>query len=102
MDREGEYVYSLRPRTRTGTSRLMCEVIMKDNIKIVTLRSTYKVENQTFYPLEITLVDDTGHPVYPIEKIGMLQSNCLRNTMSQQPCSSGSRLCNTNRGRDTE
>lgn len=70
MDREGEYVYSLRPRTKLGTSRVMCEISMKENVKIVTFRSTYKMENQTFYPLEITLVDNTGHPVYPIEKIG--------------------------------
>ncbi|EJD03959.1 vacuolar protein sorting-associated protein vps13 [Fomitiporia mediterranea MF3/22] len=69
VDREGQFIYSLRPRTRTGYSKLMCEIVTKDNVKIVTLRSTYKVENQTFYPLEITLVDDTGHPVYPIEKI---------------------------------
>ena len=48
----------------------MCEIATKDNVKTVTLRSTYKVENQTFYPLEIALVDDTGHPVYPIEKLG--------------------------------
>lgn len=70
VDREGTYIYSLRPRTKSGQSKLMCEIVMKDNVKFVTLRSTYKVENQTFYPLEITLVDDTGHPVYPIEKIG--------------------------------
>ncbi|KAL5518944.1 VPS13 [Sanghuangporus vaninii] len=69
VDREGMYIYSLRPRTKTGYSKLMCEIVIKDNVKIVTLRSTYKVENQTFYPLEITLVDETGHPVYPIEKI---------------------------------
>lgn len=50
----------------------MCEITIKDSVKVVTLRSTYKVENQTFYPLEISLVDNTGHPVYPIEKIGVL------------------------------
>lgn len=48
----------------------MCEIIIKDNVKIVTLRSTYKVQNQTFYPLEVALVDSTGHPVSSINKIG--------------------------------
>ena len=70
MDREGEYIYSLRPRTKLSSSRLVCEITLKDNQKVVTLRSSYKIENQTFYPLEVALVDDTGHPVYPIEKLG--------------------------------
>ena len=69
VDKEGEYTFSLRPRTKHGTSKLMCEVVTRDNVKVVTLRSTYKVANQTFYPLEIAVVDDSGHPVYPIEKI---------------------------------
>lgn len=43
---------------------------MQDNVKVVTIRSTYKIENQTLYPLELTLVDDTGQPVYSLEKIG--------------------------------
>lgn len=43
---------------------------MEDNVKIVTLRSTYLVVNLTFYPLEVMLVDHTGHPVYSLEKIG--------------------------------
>ncbi|KAI5124698.1 hypothetical protein M0805_004304 [Coniferiporia weirii] len=77
VDREGEYIYSLRPRTNLGSSKLMCEIVTKDNVKIVTLRSSYKVENQTFYPLEVTLVDHTGHPVYPIEKIAPGQDFAL-------------------------
>ncbi|KAF8078623.1 vacuolar protein sorting-associated protein 13, partial [Lyophyllum atratum] len=68
VDREGEFMFSLRPRTRYP-SRLLCEVKVVDNVKIVTIRSAYKVENQTLYPLELTLVDDMGHPVYSLEKI---------------------------------
>ncbi len=70
MDKEGQYTYSLRPRTDKVINKLMCEISIKDNVKTVTLRSTYKVENQTLYPLELTLVDSSGHPVYPVEKIG--------------------------------
>lgn len=70
VDRAGEYVFALRPRMEKYTDRLMCEVKVQDNVKIVTFRSTYKVENQTLYPLELTLIDDSGHPVYSIEKIG--------------------------------
>lgn len=68
VDREGEYVFSLRPRTRYP-NRLLCEVKVVDNVKVITVRSTYKIENHTLYPLELTLVDDTGHPVYSMEKI---------------------------------
>uniref|UniRef100_A0A0W0G3E4 Putative vacuolar protein sorting-associated protein vps13 n=1 Tax=Moniliophthora roreri TaxID=221103 RepID=A0A0W0G3E4_MONRR len=48
--------------------RLIAKEIV-DNVKVVTIRSTYKVENLTLYPLEITLVDEHGHPVYSLEKI---------------------------------
>ena len=40
-------------------------------MKVVTLRSTYKVVNQTLYPLEITIVDEAGQPVRSLDKIGM-------------------------------
>jgi vacuolar protein sorting-associated protein 13A/C len=45
-------------------------VKVRDNVKLVTIRSTYKIENQTLYPLELTLIDDAGQPVYSLEKIG--------------------------------
>ena len=70
VDREGEYTFSLRPRTEKYAHRLVCEVKVQDNMKLVILRSTYKVENNTLYPLELTLVDETGQPVYAVEKIG--------------------------------
>ncbi|KIY71623.1 vacuolar protein sorting-associated protein 13 [Cylindrobasidium torrendii FP15055 ss-10] len=69
VDREGEYTFPLRPRTEKYTNRLLCEVNVVDNVKVVTIRSTYKVQNMTLYPLEVTLVDDNGHPVHSLEKI---------------------------------
>uniref|UniRef100_A0A5K1JWH3 CHIP6 n=1 Tax=Ganoderma boninense TaxID=34458 RepID=A0A5K1JWH3_9APHY len=69
VDREGEYTFSLRPRTEKYAHRLVCEVKVQGNVKLVILRSTYKVENNTLYPLELTLVDETGQPVYAVEKI---------------------------------
>ncbi|KAH9950347.1 vacuolar protein sorting-associated protein 13 [Amylocystis lapponica] len=77
VDREGEYTFSLRPRTEKYAHRLLCEVKMHDNVKVVTLRSTYKVENETLYPLELTLVDDSGQPVHPVEKIAPGQDYAL-------------------------
>lgn len=69
VDREGEFIYSLRPRTEKYPSRLLCEVKVVDNTKIISIRSTYKIENLTLYPLDLMLVDDAGHPVYSLEKI---------------------------------
>ncbi|THH01814.1 hypothetical protein EW026_g979 [Hermanssonia centrifuga] len=69
VDREGEYTFSLRPKTERYAYRVLCEVIVQDNVKVVTLRSTFKVENQTLYPLEIMLVDEGGQPVRSLEKI---------------------------------
>ena len=77
VDREGEYTFSLRPRTEKYSNRLLCEVKVEDNVKVVTIRSTYKIENQTLYPLELTLVDDTGHPVHSLERICMRRYSLL-------------------------
>ncbi|KAG6890404.1 hypothetical protein C0995_008758 [Termitomyces sp. Mi166 len=76
VDREGEFVFSLRPRTKYP-NRLLCEVKVVDNVKVITIRSAYKVENQTLYPLELTVVDDAGHPVYSLEKIAPGQDYSL-------------------------
>jgi vacuolar protein sorting-associated protein 13A/C len=70
VDREGEFCFALRPRSDRSVHRLLCEVKVQDNVKLVTLRSTYQVENLTLYPIELTLVDDKGRPVYSLEKIG--------------------------------
>lgn len=61
-------MFSLRPRARY-LNRVLCEIKVVDNVKVITIRSTYKIENHTLYPLELTLVDDAGRPVYSTEKI---------------------------------
>ena len=55
VDREGEYTFALRPRTEKYYNRLLCEVKVEANTKVVTLRSTYRVHNRTLYPLEIAI-----------------------------------------------
>ena len=70
VDKEGEYTFSLRPRTGKYAYRVLCEVVVHDNVKVVTLRSTYKVENQTLYPVELVMVNENGQPVGSAEKIG--------------------------------
>ncbi|KAF8216245.1 hypothetical protein K438DRAFT_1748990 [Mycena galopus ATCC 62051] len=69
VDREGEYIFTLRPRTEKYPHRLLVEVKVVDTVKVVTLRSTFKIENLTLYPIELTLVDDAGHPVQSLEKV---------------------------------
>ena len=76
VDREGEYIFSLwKRRDDQGakkvleTSRLLCEVRVMDNVKVVTIRSTYRVENRTLYPLELALADE-GPFSFSMEKIG--------------------------------
>lgn len=72
IDREGEFTFSLKPRIDKLPARILCEVTLENNTKVVTIRSTYIVENKTLYPLELTLVDANGHPVYSLQKISKL------------------------------
>jgi vacuolar protein sorting-associated protein 13A/C len=70
VDRAGEHIFSLRPRMEKYVDRLAVEVKVEDNVKVVTLRSTYKIENSTLYPLELLLIDESNHPVDSVHKIG--------------------------------
>ncbi|KAG2023495.1 hypothetical protein CC2G_001143 [Coprinopsis cinerea AmutBmut pab1-1] len=69
VEREGEYVFSLRPRTEKYPTRVLFDVKVVDNTKIVTIRSTYKIENLTLYPLELMLIDEHGQPVNSLERV---------------------------------
>ncbi|KAG8694260.1 hypothetical protein FRC09_009967, partial [Ceratobasidium sp. 395] len=69
VDREGEFVYALRPNLDKTMDRLLCEITVQDNVKIITLRSTYNVENLTSYPIELILVDASNKPAYAVQKI---------------------------------
>ncbi|KAI0068196.1 hypothetical protein BV25DRAFT_1793389 [Artomyces pyxidatus] len=77
VDREGEYTFSLRPRTEKLFSRILCEVKVEGNLKVVTLRSTYKIHNQTLYPLELTLLDDAERSNAAVVKIAPGQDYSL-------------------------
>jgi vacuolar protein sorting-associated protein 13A/C len=62
VDKEGEYTFALRPRTEKYYNRLLCEVKVEANTKVVTLRSTYRVHNRTLYPLEIAIGEGGESP----------------------------------------
>ncbi|KAH7312762.1 hypothetical protein B0I35DRAFT_481183 [Stachybotrys elegans] len=70
LNREGEYIYSLRPKSDNVLHRLCVEVSLgADNVKYVTLRSPLLVENATQIPVELGVYDaEQGHLV-KIEKI---------------------------------
>jgi vacuolar protein sorting-associated protein 13A/C len=71
VDKEGEYTYVLRPRLDKILHRMLCEIVVENNVKIVTLRSTYNVFNGCSYPMELVLVDANNKPAQPVQKIGM-------------------------------
>lgn len=78
------------------------EVQVQENTKVVTLRSVYQVINETLYPLELTLVDDAGQPMYSVEKIGMIQQYALEDEAMICFESSGPKLCPSYRSGEQE
>ncbi|KAI0145262.1 vacuolar protein sorting-associated protein 13 [Xylariaceae sp. FL1272] len=70
LNREGEFLYSLRPKTDNTLHRLLVEVNLgADNIKYVTLRSPLVVENETQIPVELGVYDAQEGHLLKIEKI---------------------------------
>ncbi|CAG8543869.1 1688_t:CDS:10, partial [Acaulospora colombiana] len=67
VDREGETLYTLRPKLEDNVShRLVVDVKLTDNIKVVTFRSVLVVENRTLITIEL-LIDNAKVPkVYQI------------------------------------
>ncbi|KAG5925451.1 hypothetical protein E4U42_004279 [Claviceps africana] len=70
LDREGEFLYGLRPKTDNVLHRLCVEVRLgPDNVKYVTLRSPLMVENATEIPVELGVYDAQQGHLLKIEKI---------------------------------
>ncbi|KAI0535905.1 vacuolar protein sorting-associated protein 13 [Xylaria digitata] len=70
LNREGEFLYSLRPKMDNTLHRLLVEISLgADNIKYVTLRSPLLVENQTQIPVELGVYDVQEGHLLKIEKI---------------------------------
>ncbi|KAJ5899161.1 hypothetical protein N7495_003905 [Penicillium taxi] len=70
VSREGETLYSLKPKRDQISHRLLVEVKLgTDNVKYITFRSPLLVENNTQIPLELGVYSpDEGH-LLKIEKI---------------------------------
>lgn len=70
LNREGEFLYSLKPKRDNVSHRLMVDVKLGgDNVKYVTLRSPLLVENQTQIPVELGVYDAPEQSLLKIEKI---------------------------------
>ncbi len=63
VDREAETLYILRPKVHGITHRLVVDVKLKDNIKVVTFRSVLVIENRTLLTVEMLIVDKQGKDV---------------------------------------
>lgn len=70
LNREGEFLYSLRPKANNVVHRLCVEVTLgSDNVKYVTLRSPLVVENATQIPIELGVYDVNDGHLLKIEKV---------------------------------
>ena len=70
LNREGESIYPLRPKTDQVLHKLLVEVKLgPDNVKYVTLRSPLLVENNTNIPLELGVYDAQEGHLLKIERI---------------------------------
>lgn len=74
VDREGEHIYALRPKLDSVTHRLLCEVKLVDNVKVVTFRSTFQIENRSLVTAEMVIVDANGKRASSVYKI---RASCI-------------------------
>lgn len=74
VDRVGEHIYALRPKVEKVTHRLLCDVKLVENVKVVTFRSTFLIENKSLVNAEMVIVDEHGKRASQIYKIRELLS----------------------------
>ena len=76
VEREGEQVYRLKPRLDKIAHRILCDIKLVNNVKIVTLRSTFKIVNMTLVPSEMVLVDAQGKKASAVFKLRKCFNQC--------------------------
>lgn len=70
LNREGQFIFGLRPKSNQVLHRLLVDVKLgDDNVKYVTFRSPLVVENETQLPIEIGVYDSQEGHLLKIEKI---------------------------------
>lgn len=69
VEMEGEQIYRLKPKIDKIIHRMLCEVKLVNNVKVVTFRSTFKIENLTLVPSEMIIVDANGKKISEVFKL---------------------------------
>lgn len=72
VDVEGLKTYVLRPAINRVAHRLVCEVALKNNVKIVTFRSGMSLKNETTVPLDIIVVNSKLQRMSEASTVGMI------------------------------
>ena len=77
VDREGESVVTLRPKLNRTAYRLLCDIKLENNVKVITFRSTFRIDNQALIPIEIGVLDEDGELSDTVLRIAPGTDNAL-------------------------
>lgn len=69
LDTEGEHMHSLRPMVKNVQHRIVFDVKLVDNIKIVTIRSSLVIENRTLLSVDVASIDPSGKMDGSVKKV---------------------------------
>ncbi|KAG0346597.1 hypothetical protein BG004_001308 [Podila humilis] len=69
VEREGRYLYVLRPKLNKVSHRVAVDIQIKNNVKAVTFSSALLVENATSVPIEVVVVDEKRKFLSSAQKI---------------------------------
>ncbi|ORZ00047.1 hypothetical protein BCR41DRAFT_313859 [Lobosporangium transversale] len=69
VEREGRYLYVLRPKLSSVSHRIAIDIHIKNNVKVVTFSSALLVENATSLPIEVVIVDEKKKHLSSAKKI---------------------------------
>ncbi|RCI00207.1 hypothetical protein CU097_014138 [Rhizopus azygosporus] len=69
LDTEGEHMHALEPRLDNVQHHIVFDVKLANNIKVVTIRSSFVVENRTLLPVDLVSINPDGKTSSDIVKI---------------------------------
>ncbi|KAL7310459.1 Vacuolar protein sorting-associated protein 13 [Mucor circinelloides] len=69
LDTEGEHMHALRPMVKNVQHRIVFDVKLVDNIKIVTIRSSLVIENRTLLSVDVASIDPSGNMDGSVKKV---------------------------------
>ncbi|KAF8938290.1 hypothetical protein BGZ58_001218 [Dissophora ornata] len=91
VEREGRYLYVLRPKIKNVSHRVAVDIHIKNNVKVVTFSSALLVENDTPIPIEVVVIDDkkkhlsTPQKISPGEDYSVPIEDAYRNRLLVRP-----------------